>query len=144
MLAKLALLTFQQSREDEKTFVFEVTDQEVLSSSQPFEINVCNDHIRSLSNRSDCSSAYLDNIGYTILFHILSGDLNRQFIMINPADLLAPSLAATIERMPDPVPTSSTERPFLRSLLSSIWIHSWVVGCVPVPKANPGMISIAI
>jgi hypothetical protein len=107
MLAKLAILSFQQSRKDEKTPFLEVTE-EVFLSSQPSEINVCNDHIESLSNRSDGSSANLDTIGNAILSTFLWRS-EPTIIMVKPQTSLAPSLAATIERMPDPVPTSSTE-----------------------------------
>ena len=49
----------------------------------------------------------------------------------------APNISARIDRMPLPVPTSRSLAPgvmYLRSCLT----QSWVVSCIPVPKAVPG------
>ncbi len=61
-----------------------------------------------------------------------------------PKTSSAPNWAAAMERIPDPVPTSRTERPLFLSLFSKDSIQSFVVAWVPVPKAIPGVISIGI
>jgi len=52
----------------------------------------------------------------------------------------APRRAATIARMPVPVPRSSTVVPGSTRSSSAV-THNCVVGCRPVPNANPGSIS---
>ncbi len=52
----------------------------------------------------------------------------------------APNSFAAIDRIPDPLPTSSTESPgfTMRSIASR---HFCVQGCWPVPHCKPGLIS---
>ena len=51
--------------------------------------------------------------------------------------LKQPSLIAAIDNIPEPQPKSKTES--LSLILSdSHFKQSFVVGCVPVPKADPG------
>ena len=56
-----------------------------------------------------------------------------------PTACFAPSFRLMMDRMPLPVPTSSSTVSGVRYLRS--WrMHSWVVSCMPVPKAVPGSI----
>ena len=60
-----------------------------------------------------------------------------------PSTSDAPSFAAAIESIPDPLPTSNTLYPPC-IYFSIILIQSIVVSCVPVPKAMPGSISMTV